>query len=881
MKIAGKKIIDLFLYLFLHLFVCLLLVKNPDSVLGASLSTSAGTYVLTEDSTLNGQVQIQNGQTYDLDLHGHSLTMTNAGVYFMVNSGGTLNIRDSVGGGVIYNATYAVWLYNGGTLNMHGGTIDGSKMSQTPQMGGAIYMASPMNENCVFNMYGGVIQNCKATQSGGGVYINGQMSNHTCTFNMYGGSILNCEAPDGGGIYVDQSGNENGILNLYGENKITIKKNRATNKGSAIFNNGTINIKGTLDIDDVVYLARNNWADNNPGFINVVGHLLVVGDGYIDLDTNYPANSNVPGHTVVRNATVGTEAEITPEEFYTYGFFFENTTRNLMVSAGFDPTKNDLDSSGTYPNNWPTNQADQYSQTYTYTYIDVKGQTMVIQASDSGAKREMQNYNYLIYTDRHDTSQDYIECFSIKVQKKDTDTGNLLAGAKFTLVSQEDGSGITAYTGETDGSGTTYFYKDESHTEKLMLQDGTYRITEVQAPEGYALRTDDITIKIYHDLQESRVVSVVVVTANGVVLTESVQEIGAVYKDNGLLIKHEINLEIGNSQKPQVLPKEYTLKVQKYGDASYTSPLAGAEFELRRAETQETESQGSESSESGAVVTGTSLPETKYTDDNGSIKFDTRLKATDRCNLTETVSPDGYYAMDDLHIQIDDNEFVYVEGVRLEDGSTVSSADADVSYTGKGSWTATLNGLAITIQMYDEPMPPPIIYWDISIIKYGTAVRDGNELAGAKFALYQMEGTTETFIAEAVSQDGTGVGGKGTVLFIDQENNPTRLEAGKTYCLSEISAPSGYQKMEDLMLTVAEDGTSIAIMRQEQLCMGDWIVQDADSKSLTLKITDEALYELPETGRGGIYKNSMLGVLIMCISLTGVLYLRKYTRIKS
>ena len=44
---------------------------------------------------------------------------------------------------------------------------------------------------------------------------------------------------------------------------------------------------------------------------------------------------------------------------------------------------------------------------------------------------------------------------------------------------------------------------------------------------------------------------------------------------------------------------------------------------------------------------------------------------------------------------------------------------------------------------------------------------------------------------------------------------------------------------------------------------------------------NEALYELPETGRGGIYKNSMISVLIMCISLTGVLYLRKYTGIKS
>lgn len=47
-----------------------------------------------------------------------------------------------------------------------------------------------------------------------------------------------------------------------------------------------------------------------------------------------------------------------------------------MISAGFDPTKNEM-AGKEYPSNWPSYQADLYSRKYTYK--DVKGQTMLIQ----------------------------------------------------------------------------------------------------------------------------------------------------------------------------------------------------------------------------------------------------------------------------------------------------------------------------------------------------------------------------------------------------------------------------------------------------------------------------------------------------------------------
>ena len=56
-----------------------------------------------------------------------------------------------------------------------------------------------------------------------------------------------------------------------------------------------------------------------------------------------------------------------------------------MISAGFDPTKNEM-AGKEYPSNWPSYQADLYSRKYTYK--DVKGQTMLIQASDSPGRQK-------------------------------------------------------------------------------------------------------------------------------------------------------------------------------------------------------------------------------------------------------------------------------------------------------------------------------------------------------------------------------------------------------------------------------------------------------------------------------------------------------------
>ena len=312
---------------------------------------------------------------------------------------------------------------------------------------------------------------------------------------MYGGTIENCNASEGAAVYVDDSGDGPGYFYMKGGTKkeeggeskavIHCAAYNGNKTKNAIYNYGYFGIEGVIDIEGIVYLHQNNWASTTKHFIKVTDRLVVVGDGYIDIDSAYPnSNAVCTGHTVIENATQteGTSQNpISQEEFYTYSSYFINSTKGLMISAGFDPTKNEM-AGKEYPSNWPSYQADLYSRKYTYK--DVKGQTMLIQASDSpGDKRQMQNYNYLIYTERDKLEEDYAVYYSIKISKRDIGTDDRLNGAVFSLKKKniaEDGTvryediGISGTTGmEEDGvaAGETYIYLDAEKMGKLMVDD--------------------------------------------------------------------------------------------------------------------------------------------------------------------------------------------------------------------------------------------------------------------------------------------------------------------------------------------------------------------------------------------------------------------------
>lgn len=157
-------------------------------------ATNGGNVQLSGDITLTGTLSINN-KKLSIDLNGHTITAANNQRAFNIN-GGTLEIKDSVGNGIIQgNGTVtgrggAIYMEGSGSaLTISGGTIQGFTVSKH---GGGVYMSGG-----TFTMTGGKIYNCSSSGtdlSGGGVYM------AEGTFDMSGGSIENCTAHEGAGV---------------------------------------------------------------------------------------------------------------------------------------------------------------------------------------------------------------------------------------------------------------------------------------------------------------------------------------------------------------------------------------------------------------------------------------------------------------------------------------------------------------------------------------------------------------------------------------------------------------------------------------------------------------------------------------------------------
>lgn len=829
-----------------------------------------GTISLTEDVTASGICQL-NG-VLDIDLNGHKMTMQNNASFMLCSDNAVLNIRDSAGGGVIYASCQLIWIYSGGTVNLYGGTLEGENMTKFPQSGGCVNLSRNNMGTPVFHMYGGVIRNFQASQYGGAVYVASTFSGKKPSFYMYGGTIENCNASEGAAVYVDDSGDGPGYFYMKGGTKteeggeskavIHCAAYNGNKTKNAIYNYGYFGIEGVIDIEGIVYLHQNNWASTTKHFIKVTDRLVVVGDGYIDIDSAYPnSNAVCTGHTVIENATQteGTSQNpISQEEFYTYSSYFINSTKGLMISAGFDPTKNEM-AGKEYPSNWPSYQADLYSRKYTYK--DVKGQTMLIQASDSpGDKRQMQNYNYLIYTERDKLEEDYAVYYSIKISKRDIGTDDRLNGAVFSLKKKniaEDGTvryediGISGTTGmEEDGvaAGETYIYLDAEKMGKLMVDDGTYVLTEDTAPDGYVARGELAVIEIKHKLDEStgKTVSVVEVVANNKVLGTSEQVVNSTYGDKGMLVNKEIVFTLKNSTELLEENIDYTIQVDKYRDTEYQQRLSGAHFELYTAEEPVT-----------LVANGT-------TDTNGTVKLLDLNGSEFTCSkgahykLKEAEAPENFYLMsDEIDIRIKEENQVFINDVLLEDGNTLSGADAGGT-TEYGDWRVTRQEDAIVFSVYDEEKPPT---WTLQARKYGTKVMDALALSGAEFTLYQVESSGETEIISLTSSDGTDGHEIGELEFTDINGETLQLACNTTYILRETHAPVGYEIMEDIILSINEDASQIEVT-QGGAGYGE-ASYDAVNKVLTLSIIDKAVYRMPETKSGGLYPLAVIGTLFM------------------
>ena len=201
---------------------------------------------LTENIVMTTAVTVNSGNRLTIDLNGHTLTAPENDKAFRIQDG-ALTIKDSIGTGVIQGSgtvtSYggnggAIWMSSSDSnnaLTLTGGTIRGF----TAKYGAGVYMG-----NGTFQMTGGAIQNCLATDGGladgGGVYVSGgsfELTDGTISackannagggvyvssgsFKMSGGSIENCTAHEGAGVKVYASSGETASFSMSGSGEI-------------------------------------------------------------------------------------------------------------------------------------------------------------------------------------------------------------------------------------------------------------------------------------------------------------------------------------------------------------------------------------------------------------------------------------------------------------------------------------------------------------------------------------------------------------------------------------------------------------------------------------------------------------------------------------
>lgn len=233
---------------------------------------------MSGDIALTGTLSINN-KNLSIDLNGHTITAANNQRAFNISNGGTLEIKDSMGNGIIQG---------NGTVTGHGG---------------AIYMEG---SGSALTISGGTIQGFTASISGGGVYM------RDGTFNMTGGAIENCTASEGAGVkmYPD-SGN---TCTFTMSDSAEIKN--CSNDGVSIASSGTSKFTmsgGTIDNNKGYGLwtsARSNTEILLSGgtITNSERYDMVIHTG-VQLHVN---NATVSGKIQNRGTITGTEnAEFT------------------------------------------------------------------------------------------------------------------------------------------------------------------------------------------------------------------------------------------------------------------------------------------------------------------------------------------------------------------------------------------------------------------------------------------------------------------------------------------------------------------------------------------------------------------------------------------
>lgn len=233
------------------------------------------------------------------------------------------------------------------------------------------------------------------------------------------------------------------------------------------------------------------------------------------------------------------------------------------------------------------------------------------------------------------------------------------------------------------------------------------------------------------------------------------------------------------------------------------------------------------------------------------------------------LSPDTGFEVDETNYDVD--------------GYTCTTTVSGQKGTLKQNKTFTVKGTKIsgtTSSLYDVINTPANAVDTVSYIndyannstvldlkKLGTG---DNLLEGAKFTLYQYQEESEEWTVwrpEGNSQDAIEVKNGDA----EAEYEYSNLPAGR-YRLKEITAPSGYQKLDGYIYLKVEKGTITLTDENGEMAEASdkWELiapSSMEDKVYVLKIRNEVVYSLPSTGGSGIYWYIFSGVLLMAAAM--------------
>lgn len=204
--------------------------------------------------------------------------------------------------------------------------------------------------------------------------------------------------------------------------------------------------------------------------------------------------------------------------------------------------------------------------------------------------------------------------------------------------------------------------------------------------------------------------------------------------------------------------------------------------------------------------------------------------------------------------------------------------DRTLQFAGTNQWNMIWAGSYIKnpgvnaeIEIENSYTESPI---DIDIKKYGKDY--ANEYDGAKFSLYKgvldTDGQSISWESNPISDEFANF-----EVTISNKSELKSLTSGY-YKLVETQAPTGFQllndsiyfKVENRSVTLIDGNTGNQILNEQNM----WKVEIVDD-TITIKIKNEALYNLPSAGSSGIFGYTMGGTLLL---MAGTLILYKMKR---